>query len=579
LLRILWTTTILALWAGGEGHGQGYSYKKLAGLGDPAPGGGSVTFDFEPWSLNDAGKYALGMDVTAGDGASAGEVVVIGNESGEFQLLARSGQAAPGGGTYGQAFSGNLAINQRGDVAFIFPLLDCGEFCSGVYLHVNEIAEVVPLVRPGRPAPGGGSFKGGGASPRLNDQGQVVFGALIDDQFDPPPPPFLGYGLGIFLAQPDGTIEKILRAGDPAPGGKVFDTTVHPSINDHGDVVFGAHIRDEVCELPHAPLVGCGESLYLLRASSRDPAGSWDTTQAISIVHQGADAPGGGRFRLAFGGIINNRGDILFVGDLGPGDEANLGRTNGIYLYREGTIVPIARPPHEGFPGEELPGGGRLATVYFGIGTHHLNQNGEASFAATLVAVDKDGDGKVDLPDQGVYFWKEGKLHLVVRTGTVIDVGGASRTVAALVPPDLITAGIFPANFPWPFINGALNNEGQVLFGAALRDAEGNLTSAAFLATPRAAGFRRGDSDGLGQVDLTDAIRILNFLFLGIGQVLCLDAADSDDSGLLDLTDAIRILNVLFLGTGEIGPPGPGTCGPDPSEDTLGCISYEACSA
>jgi hypothetical protein len=88
--------------------------------------------------------------------------------------------------------------------------------------------------------------------------------------------------------------------------------------------------------------------------------------------------------------------------------------------------------------------------------------------------------------------------------------------------------------------------------------------------------FRRGDSDSSGDVNLTDAIRILNVLFLGIGEILCLDSADADDSGAVNLTDAIRILNVLFLGIGEIGPPGTQSCGPDPAGTSAGCASYPA---
>ncbi len=88
--------------------------------------------------------------------------------------------------------------------------------------------------------------------------------------------------------------------------------------------------------------------------------------------------------------------------------------------------------------------------------------------------------------------------------------------------------------------------------------------------------FRRGDSDGNGQLQLTDAVRILNVLFLGTGVINCSDAADADDNGQLQLTDAVRILNVLFLGTGVIRPPGPppDACGVDPTEDGLDCVRY-----
>jgi len=92
--------------------------------------------------------------------------------------------------------------------------------------------------------------------------------------------------------------------------------------------------------------------------------------------------------------------------------------------------------------------------------------------------------------------------------------------------------------------------------------------------------FHRGDADSNGQLQLTDAVRILNVLFLGIGVISCRDAADADDNGQIQLTDAVRVLNVLFLGIGTIPLPGPppAACGPDPTdEDPLDCGAYPAC--
>ncbi len=85
--------------------------------------------------------------------------------------------------------------------------------------------------------------------------------------------------------------------------------------------------------------------------------------------------------------------------------------------------------------------------------------------------------------------------------------------------------------------------------------------------------FYRGDADLNGDVDLSDAIYILNFLFLGGAAPGCEDGADASDDGDLGLTDAIYILNFLFLGGSELPPPSPfNTCpGPDPTEDGLGC--------
>ena len=85
--------------------------------------------------------------------------------------------------------------------------------------------------------------------------------------------------------------------------------------------------------------------------------------------------------------------------------------------------------------------------------------------------------------------------------------------------------------------------------------------------------FRRGDTNGDGTIDLSDAVFELNFLFLGGETPACPDAGDLNDDGLLDISDPVSSLNFQFLG-GEPPPsPGPGACGPDPTGDALGvCI-------
>jgi hypothetical protein len=52
---------------------------------------------------------------------------------------------------------------------------------------------------------------------------------------------------------------------------------------------------------------------------------------------------------------------------------------------------------------------------------------------------------------------------------------------------------------------------------------------------------------------------------------------DSDSSGVVNITDAVRILNVLFLGIGEIPAPGAETCGSDPTEDPLSACATADC--
>ncbi len=81
--------------------------------------------------------------------------------------------------------------------------------------------------------------------------------------------------------------------------------------------------------------------------------------------------------------------------------------------------------------------------------------------------------------------------------------------------------------------------------------------------------FVRGDSNSDCSVDITDAVFILNYLFLGGSQPDCEDAADTNDTGTIDISDGIYLLTYLFLG-GEPPPyPGPSVPGPDLTLDSL----------
>ena len=100
----------------------------------------------------------------------------------------------------------------------------------------------------------------------------------------------------------------------------------------------------------------------------------------------------------------------------------------------------------------------------------------------------------------------------------------------------------------------ALGREsGQILRGLAV--------------APPPARFRRGDVNFDAELDLTDAITILGYLFLDGVTINCQDAADIDDDGELSLTDAIYELNYLFLG--GPGPLAPLGCGEDGTGDAL----------
>lgn len=92
--------------------------------------------------------------------------------------------------------------------------------------------------------------------------------------------------------------------------------------------------------------------------------------------------------------------------------------------------------------------------------------------------------------------------------------------------------------------------------------------------------FRRGDANADAKTDLSDAVFVLNHLFLGGTAPSCDDSADADDNGALEITDGIYLLNYLFLGGPQPPAPFP-DCGPDPTiEDPteLTCSEFPPCA-
>ena len=91
--------------------------------------------------------------------------------------------------------------------------------------------------------------------------------------------------------------------------------------------------------------------------------------------------------------------------------------------------------------------------------------------------------------------------------------------------------------------------------------------------TESESGFRRGDADAGGSVNITDAINVLGYLFRPGGTISCEKSADANDDGKVNISDALTVLGHLFRNTGPL--PEPTACGSDPTPDELGCDENE----
>src|SRR6266480_4560436 len=231
----------------------------------------------------------------------------------------------------------------------------------------------------------------------------------------------------------------IAMSNVPAPGAGTFDMAMNGSINNGGDVAFGGHVAGDECI--DIGFSNCGESVYLKDAA---------TGIIQSIAHQGDPAPGGGVFRLAFGAVVNSRGDVVFIGDLTPPPAT--GAALAVFLFSKDATIAVARP------GDSMPGGGTFVRAGFFDATYDLNQRGDVSFAATL-DTDVNADG---IADNGLYVFSKGSVQLVARTGTVISGVGTIAYLGLGLP------------------GGVMNERGQVFFWAILSDGRTVL----LLATP-----------------------------------------------------------------------------------------------
>lgn len=89
--------------------------------------------------------------------------------------------------------------------------------------------------------------------------------------------------------------------------------------------------------------------------------------------------------------------------------------------------------------------------------------------------------------------------------------------------------------------------------------------------------FVRGDVNGDGAIELTDAVNLLTRLFGATpGGFDCERAADVNDSNVVDISDAVILLTYLFLEGSPPPAPFP-ACGSDTTPDLLGCSSFAAC--
>jgi hypothetical protein len=267
--------------------------QSLALRGDQSPGlPDGITFaefdffpPYGPLGLNNAGQIAFSFKLAGTGIDSTNDLGVWAGEPGDFRLVAREGNEAPGAGgaTFNYDLNG-VVLNAKGQTAFQAFLIGNGVDStndSGIWSEGMGDLELV--AREGSPAPGtpdGVVFRNFGFSEEalvLNAQGQVAFSAFVTGGgID------FGNDLGIWATDLDGQLQLIAREGDTfeiAPGdsrtiqylgfvaGSGNEDGLPSGFNDLGQLAFMASFTDGSSGIFVSNLVAIPEPATLILAS------------------------------------------------------------------------------------------------------------------------------------------------------------------------------------------------------------------------------------------------------------------------------------------------------------------------
>lgn len=284
-------------------------------------------------------------------------------------VIAATGEASPVGGNYLLFSFNNISLNARHEVAFDASI-GAPNFTSGVFVNDGKTTAavafgtnpfitpngdvlfdangtdtyrsdgktIVPIVRDGDPAPGGGTLSPFGRV--TNDHGVSAYDAILSGTTGTQ---------GIFRSDDQQTV-TIARDDVNAPTGGVFTLLGSPVINDRGQVAFYSNISG-----------GSGD-FGIFR-------GDGGELTPVFVANQ--IAPGGGTFEDFGNPVINKSGQVAASASLTNGTSAF-----GLFVGDGSNAVAIA------LGGQAAPKGGKYDRGFFT--PLRINDNGEVAFFVGL---------------------------------------------------------------------------------------------------------------------------------------------------------------------------------------------------
>jgi Bacterial Ig domain len=375
----------------------------VARQGYPAPGVDGGLFHSFPASPLFGGTGYLLVQATLEIGPGG---VTAADDSGiwhlsptsPFQLIAREGFAAGGGGTF--LSFGSAGLGDGGKFAFSASIAAnpaigiTSANDSGIW--AGSDGSLIPVVRGGDPAPGNADkakFDSlANTAVSVNSSGHLAFVGTLKT----------GSGTskhGIWMW--DGVqLKKVVRAGDPAPGALPEAVFLRPD----------APLLRTTALVFHASLAGVGTS---------NDSGLWTFMNGSlsALALEGALAPGSGdgtvfdtfsRFPAG-----NDRGDIIFGANLCASGAVTSSNDSGIWARSPGTGNQIGLVARESFRAAQTPAG----VVFASFDSAVVSGSGQEAFTASLA----QGGSVSASNDRGLWMRStDGRFLLLLREGDAL---------------------------------------------------------------------------------------------------------------------------------------------------------------
>jgi hypothetical protein len=366
--------------------------------------------------LNNAGQVVFWASLSATSGGTSDDTGIYMYDGVALKTIVHENDAAPGGGNF-DVLADIPSLNEAGIVAFDSSLRNALNGIDNVGTYLNNGGGLVKLARRGEPLPDGDGLFSQSVNTTVNAAGHLRIKASLMNTSS---------FLGIYLH--NGTsLVKLARVNDPVPEGNgQFDDfpDFKQGFNDADQVAFQATLRNT------SGGFNDNQGIYF-----------YNGTALVNLARAGGDVPeGNGQFAsFPSSALVNSSGNVAFSAALRNTSGSSIDNS-GVYLHNGTALVNIARE------NATVPDGD--GARFDGFDPPLLNDVGQLVFYTSL----RNTNFQTDV---GIYRYSGGALAKIVREGAT--------------PPD--GNGQYDS-----FSRLQLNNTGQIVFSASLRNTSGGLT-------------------------------------------------------------------------------------------------------